>query len=237
MLVVLYNLIFEDVKTKIPFNKGKDQDWLFPSDYIILFDPKDQYKVQGATHNDTSHALKHLKEFKPASVKSLLNKLKRFLLANTRNLVLRNKSGEQLDNNLIPEAIKNTNTLLVTLDAVNDKVATTGALNKLEEYCAGINQAFTDGYNALINTAISSKQNIDSFTEDQLRNNLPSTIEFKIDQIGLFKVYVYDYKTEGLLILRDNGDINTFFKLKKSELKNYVKSSGKPTNSLLVSFI
>ena len=230
MLVVLYTLIFEEVKTKIPFNKGKDQDWMFPSEVVILFNPSDEYKLQGSTHNDTSHALKHLGDFKPANVKGLLNKLKNFLLANSRKLVLKSKSGQQLDNNLVGQAVNDTNCLLVTLDAVNDKASNGQQLNKLEEYCSRINQAFADAYNRLINTVIDSKQNIDNYTTDQLNNNLPETIEFKINQSGLSKAYVYDYKTEGLLILRDNGDINTFFKLKHSELKKYIKASGKPVN-------
>jgi hypothetical protein len=234
MLVVLFALIFEEVKTVIPFNKGKDQDWLFPSEVVILFDPKDEYKLQGTTHNDTSHALKHLADFKRSSVKGLLNKLKNFLLANNRKLVLKSKSGQQLDNKYLNQAIGDTNCLLVTLDAVNDKASNGQQLNKLEEYCSRINQAFADAYNGLINTVIDSKQNIDRYTIDDLINKLPKTIEFKINQQGLSKIYVYDFKTEGLLILRDNGDINTFFKLKRSDLKQYIRASGKPVNTNLL---
>jgi hypothetical protein len=227
---MLYVLIFEDVETKLKFNQGKDQDWPYSSEQVIVFNPNDQYKLEGSTHNDISHALKHLSDFKPATAKSLLNKLRSFLEANARKIIVKNKSGETVKNFNTDQILNEETILYATLDRVNDKVVTGGELNYLEEYCQKINTGFKNVYNSLINIVLRNKQNIDSFTEDQLRNNLPTTIEFKIDQVGLFKIYVYDYKTEGLLILRDNGKINTFFKLKKSELKNYVKSSGKPAN-------
>lgn len=230
----LYELLFEEV---VKFNNGIDQDWPFikESKFVVVFTKDETYKKEGMTHDGVSHAIKHLIEFKPKRIKTLTDSYSRYLLANIRKLFLLDSSQTIITNQeLIANELQNTFTILNTLDRINDKLKTEKPLLEFEKTGMGVaNQMFSE-YNQLAMNHISKATDTDRLSMHELDNLLKRNI--KIMFHAMFKgnnhKYIFDIETRALVAFRDNGELNTMFKLPK-KLSEYINSNGKFKNKNL----
>jgi len=89
---------------------------------FVAFKEDDKYNVQGNTHGELSHAIKHFGEFNPNALNSELNGAINYIKT-VSNPILKNingsdiASGDNAKKQLTPNAILN------TFDFINDKIA------------------------------------------------------------------------------------------------------------------
>jgi hypothetical protein len=201
--------------SEIDFSNSPDED--SPGNkQLVVFKEDDDYKEQGNTHGELSHAIKHYGEFNPNDLNSKLNSAIDYIKS-VSNPILKNingdviASGDNAKKQLTPNAILN------TFDFINDKILNNQNLTPEEKE---IKDKFLDelnnSYNKLIQDYISSGIDITNMGEDEIKKLMDSNkkISFKGKYKGSNTEYVLDPSTTGLLAKQGNN-IFTLFRIDK----------------------
>jgi len=183
---------------------------------LIVFKEDDDYEVQGNTHGELSHAIKHYGEFNPNDLNSKLNSAIDYIKS-TPNPILKSRegsviaSGDNAKKQLTPNAVLN------TFDFINDKILNNQNLNpEEEEIKTKFLDELNDSYNKLVQDYISDASNIDGMGEDEIKKLIDSKkkISFKGNYKGRDNEYILDPSTTGLLAKQGNN-IFTLFRIDK----------------------
>jgi hypothetical protein len=226
---------------EILFNTGKDIDWpARESKLVIVFSPNDTYKVQGNTHEAISHAIKHADEFFPEKVKQLLEGYRELLKKYPGNLFIKTTSDKLIASGKksLPYLDSGDEILLNTLDRINDKIQNGIQLtHTLEQRAQEISELLEADYSGLLNKVIGTAVAVDEVTDKEVLENLvhQSPIKFSGEYRGHKHDFIYDNKLRAIISFRDDGSVNTFFKINDSfKPGEYVSKGGKISNSLIV---
>jgi hypothetical protein len=205
------------------FQKGRDQDYTSDPYEVLVFSEKapDNYEVEGKTHGQMSHAIKHLKEFEPDFVKSIITKVKNTLKAKLKEKphwfckVWHNVNGFGKESGI--EAIDNAsvNAVLNTLDLINDKNQMRETLLKLDSSIRPFASELENEYNNIITKKIDKAVDLNKTTlkSEALIKKIKKSSVIQFDCAGKgggdFTV-VLDFTDQSLIIgKRSSEDINT----------------------------
>lgn len=226
---------------EIIFNTGKDVDWpARESKLVVVFSPGDTYKVQGNTHEAVSHAIKHADEFFPDKVKQLLGGYRDLLKKHLNNLIVKTTGNTVVatGKNTLSYLDSDDDILLNTLDRINDKIQNGVRLtHTLEQRAQAIAEVFEADYSGLLNKVVGTAVNVDEVSDREVLENLvhQSPIRFSGEYRNHKHDFVYDNKLRAIVSFRDDGSVNTFFKISDSfKPGEYVSKGGKIFNSLVV---
>jgi hypothetical protein len=183
---------------------------------FVAFKEDDKYNVQGNTHGELSHAIKHFGEFNPNALNSELNGAINYIKT-VSNPILKNingsdiASGDNAKKQLTPNAILN------TFDFINDKIANNQELTPEEKE---IKSKFLDklnsDYNKLVQDYIDGGIDVNNMKEDEIKKLISSNkkIKFNGSYGGNEFEYILDLSNAGLLAKK--GDkVSTLFRIDK----------------------
>jgi hypothetical protein len=183
---------------------------------FVAFKEDDKYNIQGNTHGELSHAIKHFGEFNPSALSSELNGAISYIKT-VSNPILKNingsdiASGDNAKKQLTPNAILN------TFDFINDKIANNQELTPEEKE---IKSKFLDKlnseYDKLVQEYISGGTDVDNMKEDEIKKLISSNkkIKFKGSYKGNEFEYVLDPSNAGLLA-KKGDNVSTLFRIDK----------------------
>lgn len=165
------------------FLKGQDQDYVGDPMRVLVFKEVESqdYKVEGKTHGQMLHAIKHLREYKPEFVKSVLDRmrseLEKFLQRKPDQFCKIWSEGRGFSGYSGIEALKHADsmTLLNTLDVINDKNQMKETLLKVENIVKKYASEIEHEYNEMIIKKIDDAFNLDkskNYKKDILGNKI-----------------------------------------------------------------
>lgn len=204
------------------FQKGKDQDYTSDPYEVLVFSEKapDNYEVEGKTHGQMSHAIKHLKEFEPEFVKSVVTKVKNTLKAKLKEKphwfckVWHNAHGFEKESGIEAIEAASIDAVLNTLDLINDKNQMRETLLKLDSSIRPFAVELENEYNNIITKKIDKAVDLNKTTlkGDALVKKIKKSSVIQFDCNGKgggnFTV-VLDFTDQSLIIgKRSNEDIN-----------------------------
>jgi hypothetical protein len=205
------------------FQKGKDQDYTSDPYEVLVFSETapDKYEVEGKTHGQMSHAIKHLKEFEPTFVNNIITKVKNTLKAKLKEKphwfckVWHNARGFGKHSGIDAIDFASVDAVLNTLDLINDKTQMKENLLKLDSSIRQFAVELENKYNDIITTKIDKAVNLNktSLKGDALVKKIKKSSVIQFDCNGKgggnFTV-VLDFTDQSLIIgKRSNDDINT----------------------------
>jgi len=197
------------------FYKSPDED--APGNkQFVAFKEDDKYNVQGNTHGELSHAIKHLGEFNPNEVDSELNGAINYIKT-VSNPILKNINGSDIASGDNAKKQLTPNAMLNTFDFINDKIANNQELTPEEKE---IQNKFLDklnnSYNKLVQDYISGGTDVDNMKEDKIKQLISSNkkIKFKGSYKGNEFEYILDPSNSGLLA-KKGDNVSTLFRIDK----------------------
>lgn len=210
----------------IKFQRGKDQDYLTGKNTVIFFseDGPEKYKQRGKTHGIQSHALKHLKEFQPGIVASLIAEIRSTIkIAIYDEIVsfvgLYKRGGNWITTNPNEVLTKvSDNALINTLDVINDKFIMKEPLNAPEKRLRIVLDKFEEAYQKEIESRWKKAFNLDSLEgTEEVEHAVFKEPVIKFsgkDGSGTAKSYCLCMKDSAMII--SSGDsIRTMYKISK----------------------
>jgi len=183
---------------------------------IVVFKEDDKYAIQGNTHGELSHAIKHFGEFDPNSLNSELNGTINYIKT-LANPILKNVSGADIASGDNAKKQLTPNAILNTFDYINDKVINNQELTPEEKE---IKSKFLDklngDYDKLVQDYISGGTDVDNMKEDEIKKLISSNkkIKFKGSYKGNEFDYILDSSNSGLLA-KKGDNISTLFRIDK----------------------
>lgn len=202
------------------FQKAKDQDYTSDPYEVLVFSETapENYEVEGKTHGQMSHAIKHLVEFEPDFVKNIVSKVKSTIINklkekphwfckiwnNTRGFS--KLSGVDAVNDASMYAVLN------TLDLINDKQQMKECLLKLDSSIRPFAVDLEKKYNEIISKKIDKAVDLDKTTikgsalEKKIKKSQIVQFSCKGKSGGTFTV-VLDFTDQSLII--GKGDMET----------------------------
>jgi hypothetical protein len=183
---------------------------------VVVFRDDDKYTLQGNTHGELSHAVKHFGEFDPNMLSSVLNNIIEYI-KKTQNPILKNINGNNIASGDAAKKQLTPNAVLNTLDFINDKTLNNQQLTPEEKE---IKDTFLDklntGYNKLVQNYLTSGVDVDNMGQEEVKQMLSTNKKIKFT--GSYKgnkfEYVFDPSTTG--ILAKQGDtVSTLFRIDK----------------------
>jgi len=206
---------YSSLINEIDFNNSPDED--NPGNkQIVVFKEDDKYAVQGNTHGELSHAIKHFGEFNSNALNSALNGAIDYIKT-LENPILKNVSGADIATGDNAKKQLTANAILNTFDSINDKISNNQELTPEEKE---IKSRFLDKLNAeygkLVQDYISGGIDVSNMKEDEIRKLIASNkkIKFKASYSGNEVEYVLDFSNAGLLAKRGNN-VSTLFRIDK----------------------
>lgn len=194
------------------FTKAEDKDYPGKVEFVLLFNPKDEYKIKGRTHGLASHCIKHLRDLEKDKVDAKLFQLKLqiekiphiYLYRKDQGIVKRDKEAFRA---LTPEILIN------TMDLINDKVLTLEKLNQYDQLLIPIIQNFVDKYSNLLEEMIRKSISIFSLSGVEIQELINSfkIISFPVVFRGTSMTHYLDLK-KFTIITAINRNIKTFYK-------------------------
>jgi len=194
---------------EISFKKGRDIDYPLGGSKVIVFNKNDSYKLEGKTHGDISHALKHMPKINPSFFKNILSSVRE--LIKDMKYYIKNKKGTIIGDPEITDK-----TLINTMDRINDKIVLNEPLTDEEKQIQRFLIKLKNEYISVVDGIVSSAINVDDF--EQIDKN--KTICFSVKDRGKNKIYFLDTKRNYLLITSTGMVAKTFFIYKNVD---YVK--------------
>lgn len=201
---------YEYLTEKIRFKRGRDQDYTVHPDTILFFNEDDvkTYIENGNTHGVQSHAIKHLAEFKPETVKAEVGIARGIILdfvkSNKIDFCALYTTGHGYKKIKPIDAATQApdGAILNTMDMINDKYQNKKRLSPLENALYKNIRKLEKEYTKEIEYRINHATNIDEYNsvEDVLKAIESSRI-IKFD--GYAKVaqtYHLDFKTNSIII-------------------------------------
>ena len=204
-----------DILREFAFYNSPDEDTPGNKQFVA-FKEDDKYSVEGNTHGELSHAIKHYGEFNPNELSSILNSAITYIKS-ISNPILKNingsdiASGDNAKKQLTPNAILN------TFDFINDKISNKQELTpeKKEIQNRFLNK-LNDDYNKLVSSYIDGGVDIEGKKEDEIKKLIDSNkkIKFKGSYKGNEFEYVLDPSNAGLLA-KKGDNVSTLFRIDK----------------------
>ena len=240
-----------EAKYEFNFRKGQDQDYTGSPDEVLVFSEKepDEYQVRGKTHGQMSHAIKHLREFEPEYVKSVLDKARnvifKFLQRRPQYFCKIWSETRGFSEYSGMEALNHCDSmsLLNTLDIVNDKNQTKTPFTKIDGQLKQFGSELEKRYNEIISKKINSAYNLDKQRDGDYKRTIAKNqiISFSaISRNGKGMNVWLDFKDGSIIIgnKSNNGEqeIRTMYRLnnagtnKKSIIKQFYTKGLKPSN-------
>lgn len=198
---------------------------------IILFNPEEQYSVEGATHGGLSHMIKHYMEFEPsrvaAGLKQALQKAATF-----SNFILKNaKSGQTLSLGDEAKKAANENAMLNTFDHINDKIKNNKPLTDEEKQLSPIIEALNQEYQKLVDSYIAAGVDIEGIQDAaKIKQVLDAgkIVKFVGSYKGASFLYFLNAANTGL-VASTQGKVATLFRIDKkgNDLSKVAKYFGR----------
>ena len=221
------------------FQKGRDQDYTNDPYEVLVFSEEapDNYEVEGKTHGQMSHAIKHLKEFEPDFVNGIIGKVKTTLKKKLEEKphwfckVWNNlrgfgkKSGVEAIDDASIDAVLN------TLDLINDKNQMKEGLLKLDASIKPFAVELEHKYNEIISKKLDKAVDLNKLTLKGAafvkKIKKSQVVQFDCNGTGGGKFsVVLDFSDQSLIIgKRDNKDmsvVNTMYRFNSSGSKSAV---------------
>lgn len=204
------------------FQKGRDQDYTSDPYEVLVFSETapDKYEVEGKTHGQMSHAIKHLKEFEPDFVKGVVTKVKNTLKAKLKEKphwfckVWHNARGFENESGIEAIDKASVDAVLNTLDLINDKNQMKETLLKLDSSIRPFATELENEYNRIITSKLDKAVDLNKTTlkGDALVKKIKKSPVIQFDCNGKgggsFTV-VLDFTDQSLIIgKRSSEDIN-----------------------------
>jgi len=200
---------------EVEFHDSPDEDKP-GKNQIIVFDPNEEYNIEGDTHGGLSHMIKHYMEFEPSKVASALKqaieKAKGF-----DNFILRSvKSGQAVTGDEAKNAA-NENAMLNTFDMINDKLKNNQPLTNEEEQLKQFISPLNTEYQNLINSYMSSAADVENIQDAAAIKQVLDAGKI-IKFIGAYKgkpvQYFFNPSNTGLVAYKDQK-VATLFRIDK----------------------
>ena len=215
------------------FQKGRDQDYTNDPYEVLVFSEEapENYEVEGKTHGQMSHAIKHLKEFEPDFVKGVIGKVKTTLRKKLEEKphwfckVWNNlrgfgkKSGVEAIDDASIDAVLN------TLDLINDKNQMKEGLLKLDASIKPFAVELEHKYNEIISKKLDKAVDLNKLTLKGAafvkKIKKSQVVQFDCNGTGGGKFsVVLDFSDQSLIIgKRDDKDmssVNTMYRFNNS---------------------
>lgn len=223
-------------ESSIKFQKAKDQDYTNDPYEVLVFSEvaPDNYEVEGKTHGKMSHAIKHLKEFEPAFVNTIVSKVKKTIISKLEEKphwfckVWNTHKGFKSDSGI--DAVNNatSNAVLNTLDLINDKTQMGEKLLKLDSSIKPFAVELEQKYNDIMSSKLDKAVNLDKLTikgqalSKKIKKS--SIIQFSCSGRGGGNFIVtIDFTDQSLIIGKENDVVTTMYRFRNAE------GSGKST--------
>ena len=197
------------------FYNGPDEDT--PGNkQVVVFKEDDKYNIQGNTHGELSHAIKHFGEFEPDILNNALNNAIEYIKT-TPNPILKNINGDDIATGDNAKKQLTPNNILNTFDFINDKIINKQELTPEEKEIE--NKFLTklnNEYNKLIQNYINDGVDINNMNEDEIKQLIKSNkkIKFNASYKENKNEYILDPSTTGLLSKQGNN-VFTLFRIDK----------------------
>ena len=212
------------------FQKGRDQDYTSDPYEVLVFSETapDKYEVEGKTHGQMSHAIKHLQEFEHDFVKGIVEKVKATLRAKLKEKphwfckVWHNTKGFLSDEGIKAIDSASIDAVLNTLDLINDKNQMRENLLKLDSSIRPFAVDLERKYNDIISEKLDKAVDLSKTTlkKDALVKKLKksSVIQFECQgKSGGNFVVVLDFTDQSLIIgKKDMSEVNTMYRFNNS---------------------
>jgi hypothetical protein len=211
----LRKMIREALLSEVPFHDSSDEDRPGKKQTVV-FDKEESYEVAGETHGEESHALKHYAEFEPGKVQSALEKAIG-ALQDSEDVHIIDKGGSVVQSGDDAKKQMNANSMLNTLDLINDKQKNGEPLNDTEKKLVPVLQALTKEYDALIGSYLSDATDVDNIDDiDELKKIVGggAIVKFTGAYKGKPATYYLNTSDTGLVAEKD-GVISTLFRIDK----------------------
>jgi hypothetical protein len=213
---VLAGIITESQRIEeFNFHSSPDEDTPGNKQFVA-FKEDDDYSIQGNTHGELSHAIKHFGEFEPNTLTGLLNAGMEYIKS-TPNPILKNINGNVIASGDNAKKQLTSNAILNTFDFINDKIVNNQQLGLEEKeiedkFLSRLNNA----YEKLVQEYISGGIDVNSMKEDEIQKLLSSSkkIAFKGSYRGNEVEYVLDPSNTGILAKKGNN-VSTLFRIDK----------------------
>lgn len=195
------------------FLKAKDQDYTNDPYEVLVFSEEapDKYEVEGKTHGQMSHAIKHLREFEPEFVEGIVEKVRSTIIAKLRekphwfcrvwNVIkgFGKQSGEKAVNFASDDAVLN------TLDLINDKNQMGEKLMKLDSSIKPFAVELENRYNEIISNKLDKAVNLNKTTQkaDALVKKIKKSQIIQFDchgKVGGKYTVALDFSDQSLII-------------------------------------
>lgn len=212
---------------KMSFKQGKDNDYTASDRGTIFLTPEDkeEYKLRGKTHGNTSHAIKHYAEFDEAKFKEIGEKIRKHL----KQLLQRSKinyieyynkdKGHSITEPEKALGAASYGELLNVLDVINDKQAEGKTLVRAERELLPFMKELTDLYAAEILEILGDAENLDKIKS---KNIIISKLKTKEhisltakDRNGFLRYYL-DLKSNIFVIADVSGSVRSCFEFSTS---------------------
>lgn len=201
---------------EVEFHDSPDEDTPGKNNYVS-FDEEEQYDVEGKTHGQLSHAIKHYGEFEPAKLQAALsaalNKSKesdKFTLKNAKtNQII--STGDEA------KSQANQNSMLNTFDLINDKIKNGDSLTPEEQEIKTFIEPLNNEYEQLAQSYMSGAEDIDGISDSsQIKSMFDAGKIIKFT--GAFKgnpiTYYLNTSNSGL-VADAGGKLATLFRIDK----------------------
>lgn len=208
------------------FQKGKDQDYTNDPYEVLVFSEQapDKYEVEGKTHGQMSHAIKHLKEFEPDFVKGVVTKVKSTIRKKLEEKphwfckIWNNIRGFSSISGVKAVDSASIDAVLNTLDLINDKNQMKEPLMKLDSSIKPFAVELEHKYNELVSEKIDKAVDLNKLTikGSSLSKKIKKSQVVKFDcdgkNGGKFTV-VLDFTDQSLVIGKnDMSDVTTMYR-------------------------
>jgi hypothetical protein len=202
------------ILNEVPFHDSNDEDHPGKKQTVV-FDQETSYDPGGQTHGEESHALKHFAEFEPGQVQSAVEQALS-IAREADDVYIIDKGNNVVQSGDDAKKQMNANSMLNTLDLINDKQKNGESLTAEEEKLAPVLQGITDAYDQLIQTYLGGEDidGIDDVEEIKALLDSGTIVKFTGVYKGSPATYYLDPSNTGLVAEKD-GVISTLFRIDK----------------------
>ena len=151
--------------SEVSFHDSPDED-LPGKKKTVVFSEDEVYEVQGETHGKESHAIKHFAEFEPGKVSAAVDQAIS-IAKDSDTLYIIDRGGNIVHSGDDAKKQINTNSMLNTLDLINDKQKNNEPLSPVEQKLTPIIQALTTEYDQLVQSYLDRDNDIDNLTDPE----------------------------------------------------------------------
>lgn len=207
------------------FNKAPDNDWYTKGKTVIVFHKNEKYIKVGKTHGAQSHAIKHTNEIEPDKFNKIIDQIKSYL--KDKRVYYKNRKNEIVDGELT------TNTIINTLDMVNDKIMNKQELTPEGKWLKKKIDEIAEIYRNRLNKFKENSIDITDKTEQEIEQIVKNDKVLKIPCENKFIVFVNFNSLLFAVNKKGKGPVS-FYKIDNlSRMREKIKSN-KPLNKIIV---